>query len=189
MSSPTPDWTAVVERLEKLEKQNRRLKQAGAVALILAAAVLLMGQASPNRTVEANRFVLTDRSGNEQGVLMLKPSGPSFMLLDPNSLATAELSIRGHNPDLILLDANGKVRFTLNAGLDGAELALSPGDARIQAGTLLSETSLQVSDKEGFQATFGTTDLVTPRTGETHKTSAASVVLFDKDGTVLWKAP
>ena len=83
----------MIERLEKLERQNRRMKQAGAAVLVLAAAVLLMGQASPNRTVEANRFVLTDRSGNEQGVLMLKPSGPSFMLLDPNSLGPTRFSI------------------------------------------------------------------------------------------------
>ena len=67
MSSPTPDWTAVVERLEKLERQNRRMKQVGAVALIIAAAVLLMGQASPNRTVEANEFVLQDESGAVHG--------------------------------------------------------------------------------------------------------------------------
>ena len=63
MSSPTLDWTAVVERLEKLERQNRRMKQACAAVLILAAAVLLMGQASPNRTVEANEFLLIDRKG------------------------------------------------------------------------------------------------------------------------------
>jgi hypothetical protein len=31
-----------------------------------------------------------------------------------------------------------------------------------------------------FQA-LGTTDLVTPRGGETHKTSAASLALFDKN--------
>ncbi len=60
MSSPTPDWTAVVERLEKLERQNRRMKQAGAVALVLAAAVLLIGQAPRTRIVEANEFILKD---------------------------------------------------------------------------------------------------------------------------------
>ncbi len=42
--------------------------------------------------------------------------------------------------------------------------------------------------KEGFQTVLGGTDLETPRTGETHKTSAASVVLFDKDKIVLWQA-
>ena len=36
---------------------------------------------------------------------------------------------------------------------------------------------------------IGSIDLETPRTGETHKTSAASVVLFDKDKQVVWQAP
>jgi hypothetical protein len=48
---------------------------------------------------------------------------------------------------------------------------------------------MQVDDAEGFAATLGATDLVTPRTGEKHKTSAASLVLFDKDKNVIWKAP
>ncbi len=40
-----------------------------------------------------------------------------------------------------------------------------------------------------FQTIIGNIDLVTPHTGETSRTSAASVVLFDKDTDVLWKAP
>ena len=67
------------------------------------------------------------------------------------------------------------------------------GDAIIDhgAGLFMSNAGPQVFlyDREGFQTTIGTTDLVTPRTGETHKTSAASLVLFDKDKKVLWKAP
>ncbi len=38
-------------RLSKLEKQNRRLKQVGAVALIVAASLLVMGKALPTKTV------------------------------------------------------------------------------------------------------------------------------------------
>jgi hypothetical protein len=38
-----------------------------------------------------------------------------------------------------------------------------------------------------FQATVGSTDLVTPETGESRKTSAASVVMFGKDGKVIWR--
>ena len=58
------DSSVLMERLEKLEKQNRRLKQVGAVALVLAASILLMGQAPARRTVEANEFILKDASGN-----------------------------------------------------------------------------------------------------------------------------
>ena len=43
MTAETSNWQALTERVEKLERQNRRLKHMGAVALILAAAALLMG--------------------------------------------------------------------------------------------------------------------------------------------------
>ena len=59
----------VMNRLERLEKQNRRIKQIGALALILIASVLLMGQASSKRTVEANQFMLKDTSGRLRATL------------------------------------------------------------------------------------------------------------------------
>jgi hypothetical protein len=45
-----------------------------------------------------------------------------------------------------------------------------------------------VSDERGFQAILGQAYLETPHSGETHVTSATSLVLFDKDKTVIWKA-
>jgi hypothetical protein len=49
--------------------------------------------------------------------------------------------------------------------------------------------SLTIRDREGFSSVFGSSSLITPSTGETHKTSAASIVLFDKDGHKVWSAP
>ena len=54
---------------------------------------------------------------------------------------------------------------------------------------LLSPYSISLSDQDGFSATIGLTNLVTSRTGETHKTTAASLTLFDKNKNVIWKAP
>lgn len=51
------------------------------------------------------------------------------------------------------------------------------------------DPNLQIQDNNGFETILGSTELVTPRTGETHKTSAASVVLFGKDSKILWSAP
>jgi phosphohistidine phosphatase SixA len=39
-----PSIHALAERVAKLETQNRRLKQAGIAALVLASAAVLMGQ-------------------------------------------------------------------------------------------------------------------------------------------------
>jgi hypothetical protein len=52
-----------------------------------------------------------------------------------------------------------------------------------------SQPSVQVSDAAGFKAVVGNVGLETPATGGSRRTSAASVVLFGKDGTVIWRAP
>jgi len=246
MTAETSNWQALTERVEKLERQNRRLKQAGAVALIISAAVLLMGQASPNRTVEANEFILKDEGGTVRGRLHMGADGPLLALLDANGQVRAQL--RGWNriPGLSLLHPNGQAGVSLDLSClrsttdlcfssslrlrirDGraislfnsepfgsvldfsdkkevTRVSLSSGAGGILDGVALKlrhpkggEEALEVDangpflrlfDEEGFQTTIGTTDLLTPRTGETHKTSAASVVLFDKDNKVLWKAP
>ena len=110
MSSPTPDWTAVVARLEKLERQNRRMKQAGAVALILAAAVLLMGQAPATRTVEANEFVLKDSSGTVRGRFSTYEQNTHLWLYDANGKSRMWLHVGG----LVLWDNDGKTRAALS---------------------------------------------------------------------------
>ena len=50
-------------------------------------------------------------------------------------------------------------------------------------------STLELFDRQGFSAMIGNTGLVTPRTGQTRQTSAASAVLFDKDKHVTWQAP
>lgn len=54
---------ALVERIERLEKQNRRFKLAASTAGLILAAVVAMGQAAPKKTVEADELIITDASG------------------------------------------------------------------------------------------------------------------------------
>ena len=110
MKPEASDWQAVVERLEKLENQNRRLKQAGAVALIIAAAILLMGQASPNRTVEANEFILKDSSGTVRGRFSTYEQNTHLRLYDANEKPRLWLHVGG----LVLWDNDGKARAALS---------------------------------------------------------------------------
>ena len=46
MTAQAPELAAVVARLERVERQNRRLRGAGIAVVVLAAAGLLMGQAN-----------------------------------------------------------------------------------------------------------------------------------------------
>ena len=80
-------------------------------------------------------------------------------------------AITGIGPSLILSDTQGKPLVDLSAMTEiGASVTLS--------------------DTEGkARAVLGTTGLVDTKTGEETKTAPSSLVLFDKDGKVLWQAP
>jgi len=45
------------------------------------------------------------------------------------------------------------------------------------------------NDKGELRATLGATSLETTRTGEVRKRAESSLVLFDKEGKVMWRAP
>jgi len=230
MESGTTEWAAMMNRLERLEKQNRRFKQVGALAMIVAGSVLLMGQAPASRTVEANEFILKDAEGRARAKLSSNIYFTGFFLYDENEQLRGSFVLNHEGrPAIAMMAANGsdrarltlatqrigeediptfelrgsdeQTKIILNAGTDVWGLALNAGLPDLlfrglpppdgAAGFFMGNSGPQLSlyDREGFQTTIGTTDLVTPRTGETHKTSAASAVMFDKDGNVLWQAP
>jgi hypothetical protein len=180
-----------MERVERLEKQNRKLKHAGVVALILAAAVFLMGQTAQKKTVEANEFILRDANGNLRAALGVDKDGTGLFLWDAAGKIRAALEVVADEPQLVLYDSAGKQSAALSIykGVPGLGLFDSAGNPRATLDVGADGPGLTLSDQEGFEATIGTTDLGTTRTGESHKTSAASVVLFDKDKKVIWQAP
>jgi hypothetical protein len=115
---------AITERLEKMELQNRRLKQAGTVILILFAAVLLMGQSLPKRRIiEAERFVLLDTAGKARGLFQMVADGPYLVLLDENGQKVkVELAATRLGPKLSFYDDNGHPRAVLLSTEEGPGL-------------------------------------------------------------------
>ena len=65
MTHETQELDRIICRLVRVEKENRRMKQAAFGVLVVACSVLLLGQARPstNRTIEAENFVVRDASG------------------------------------------------------------------------------------------------------------------------------
>lgn len=64
MIPPTPDLKDVLQRVEKLERQNRKIKKTGILAAVIVVAALMMGQAaSKTRIIEAQGFLLRDKDG------------------------------------------------------------------------------------------------------------------------------
>ena len=58
--------------MEKIERQNTTIKLVGLAMLIVASAVVLMGQASPqSRIINADAFVLKDAGGKMRASLRM----------------------------------------------------------------------------------------------------------------------
>jgi hypothetical protein len=258
MASDAPEMQAILQRIEALERANKRLKRTGLAVGLAAVVVLGMGQGRPSQTVEANRFVLVDSGGVKRAELALPGPNGVLSFFDSGGSPTTVLSPEGYvvfgqamrfgtrmarialtkaglyftddhgevvinlgglkdenfkamsaSPSLELFGSSEKLRVELGASGSREYLTFGHNDARLEAGdsevgltlsggdgrtvvgmhALKDGANLAVGDREGFHAELGNTDLVTLRTGEKHKTSAASLVLFGKDGKVLWSAP
>jgi hypothetical protein len=101
----------------------------------------------------------------------VNPSSAGFSLKDGTAIPAVFALLPSGMPTLDLCDKGG-------TGSKCATLSYSEDGP-----------SLELEDAQGYTAILGSGGLVTPKTGETHKTSAASLVLSDKDKNVIWKAP
>jgi hypothetical protein len=112
MNSQPHSFEDLQDRVLKLEKQNRRLKQLGFAVLVLPALLLLMGQAPSKKTVEANEFILRDNTGNVRARLamsVVRGDGPEFLLFDAGGKPKVMLK-EGLLPGLSLFDTQGYTR-------------------------------------------------------------------------------
>jgi hypothetical protein len=102
MQPHDPSLHALAERVAKLEAQNRRLKQAGIAALVLASAAVLTGQTRTSRVLSANEFHLNDADGSVRARLLMDAANrPILSLLDAKGVPVASLG-GGRQPFLAL---------------------------------------------------------------------------------------
>jgi hypothetical protein len=83
---------AVVERVERLERENRLIKRIGGLVLLVVAALVFLGQARQSApVVEAQRFLIRDpNTGTGRAALSLLQDGSvglSMTALDGKSLS------------------------------------------------------------------------------------------------------
>src|SRR5262249_25740471 len=127
---------SVTQRLDRLERENRRLKGIGAVVLVGLAAVaglaadVLMGQAGKvAKVVEAEKLALLDGSGRERAALLFINGVPGFTLSDKDGDVRMRLSLHEDgSPALGLIDKNGAQRASLSITANGERVTLGFGD-------------------------------------------------------------
>jgi hypothetical protein len=168
---------ATVKRLERLERENLWFKTLGCALLVLLVLGFLMGASGPKEgkveeEVKARRFTVVDKEERSRGRLHVSDYGSLRLdLYDPEMVLRASLHLgaRG-SPALNFFDRKGKMRTSLGVRSDGA-------------------SSLGLYDEKGLRAVLGRTKLEATRSGEVDESPLSSLVLFDEEGNVLWRAP
>src|SRR6266566_6655649 len=87
MTSRAPDLETILERLEKIEDENRFLKRMGLLILLVSGASLTVGPTvrslgDGQRSQQLEEFVLKDGSGNVRAKLMVSGDAPRLTLYD-----------------------------------------------------------------------------------------------------------
>lgn len=221
---------SVINRLNRLEKQNSRIKRLGLLALLCIISASVIAQTLPKRRViEGEEFVLRGTDGKIRGKLEAADDSTNLVLYDSNGEVRVNLSTsrsqyqKSWSSGLSLVSETGRAAHIVSSPDDVAlwfanpgpiirsmavQLRASDGDSHLAlsekgidfaqshgrlAAVELSASGegpfLTLTDKGSFNTTIGVTSLITPKTGDTHKKSAASVVMCDKDGAVIWSAP
>jgi hypothetical protein len=183
------------QRIEKLERDNRNLKRVISILCVLFIAAFTMAQLRPApKVIEAERFVVKDSSGKEKASLGTETVGPERLVV--TSLTIQDYDAKHQaltviSPASISLDNRiGERHYEATfSSLQGQSFRSSENGDEQELNMSLNGPTIKLADKQGFQTIIGATDLQTVKTGETHRTSAASILIFDKEKNVIWKAP
>ncbi len=121
MNEPTME--ALVQRLNRMERENHRWKWLVAVTLAVLGVGVVLGQTTPRRVgkvLEAERFVLRDADGKNRAELGVMDGASILFLNDKDGKPGVALSVLPDGPRMVtLLDKNGKTRSVLTARADG----------------------------------------------------------------------
>src|SRR5574337_547064 len=115
--------STLTRRLERLERDNRRMKRCAAVLLLGCAAFLLMGHGEPAaKRIVADQIALRAPNGKLRGELSLQGDGGAHFVLYDAAL-TPRIELRSAPPDgapaLMLYDRRSAPRVTLGLDTDG----------------------------------------------------------------------
>lgn len=160
------------QRLDRLEREKRKLRVLGGVLLLGLACLLLVGQApSQDRMVAANSFVLLGQDGKPRAELAFSSHGlpgvrfydgggkytasfeldkydrPSLRLWSGDAKGSARLGLEEDgSPHLTLRDIYGRQTLSLQAG-SGTSFERETADGKVRVTT--GSPSLEITDVNG----------------------------------------
>lgn len=203
------------QRLDRLEREVRWWKVFGAITAVGLALFILLGATTVtlNNEVRAKRFVLVDDNGVTRALLEVKGRVTSFEMLSESTpriamsvsdIGGSYLTVKGrgqHNSvgiytmtdsPLVDLQTSTKADVVLQVPRDTPDPKLGITLMRTLASLSLADgkPTLSLYDTAGTPRTvIGDTTLQVPAVGTTEVRPTSSVVLVNKEGKVIWKAP
>ena len=139
MTTETQDFETLLERLDKLERQNQRVKRASLLGLAAAAGIALMAQTPNAGTIEAKRINFRDSNGNVRMDLKMSGDLPGIWLNDAHGSPQAIFSTLGDEPSLVLIDKQEKPRVIV--AMTGGEPHIGIADAQGRSQAALTMTA------------------------------------------------
>ena len=102
----------IEERLERLEKQNRRMKLVGGSVLVVAAALIVMACASPApKALEGEELIIRDSDGKRRATIGVTEDGSLLFFDDERGKRRAVLGVTKAGPILALFDEKLRSQF------------------------------------------------------------------------------
>lgn len=142
----------IAQRMERLERDNRRLRQFALAIACGTLAVFLTGQTVPRPpTLEAQRLVLKDQRGAIRAVLGAVSDDEPFglLVLDARGRIRGKLGVQEDGaPVLALADERGVDRVVLQP--DTGLRVLGNGPSVTLGVTYGTEPALELRDKDGW---------------------------------------
>src|SRR5215471_17642417 len=164
-------------RLLKVERRLRRMTRAALILGFLMGAGILRAQLGPqdlNQLDPLRTLRRPDQAAATPTLVEAEVRSRHFVLVDANGKERASLvADDAGSAFLVMFDTRGKTRANLSVTNDGPSLVFY--DLSGHARTIIGSTTLvgsHVNDN-----------------GLAEKAPASSVVLFDKNGKLLWREP
>jgi hypothetical protein len=115
-------------RLEKLERQNRIMKQIGCVTILIMVVLLTVGS-NKNReldvySISAQRLTIKDNKGNPGIVMLNDDNVPVLTMSDPNNRIRLMMNTTDRGAKLCLYDEGSKKQLAISADNERSGLTL-----------------------------------------------------------------
>lgn len=104
---------SLASRIERLERQNLRLRALGVMAVLAGAAALCLGMSAPRKTVETDLLLIKDANGTTRMILGMADDGPAITMLDEKGKLRANIGVTDKGPEFDFLDASETPRLQM----------------------------------------------------------------------------